>query len=113
MTEGSAQAMRPPSSIRPSSSGQPYPLRMHQPAPWTITSWNWLLESFTNPFTPTPAGTARYSPSTSSRSLGRTSASVRFVRRRRMPQLISNPIPPGEITPSFTSKAATPPMGNP
>ena len=30
-----------------------------------------------------------------------------------MPQLMSKPIPPGEITPAFSSKAATPPMGKP
>jgi len=30
-----------------------------------------------------------------------------------MPQFISKPIPPGEITPSSKSKAATPPIGNP
>ena len=30
-----------------------------------------------------------------------------------MPQLISNPTPPGERTPSLTSNAATPPMGKP
>jgi len=28
-------------------------------------------------------------------------------------QFISNPIPPGEITPVSESKAATPPMGKP
>src|SRR5262249_25652933 len=34
-------------------------------------------------------------------------------RRRRTPQLISNPIPPGEIAPSGKRVAATPPTGNP
>jgi len=28
-------------------------------------------------------------------------------------QFISNPIPPGDITPSSKSNAATPPIGNP
>jgi hypothetical protein len=35
------------------------------------------------------------------------------VRTSRIPQLMSNPIPPGEITPVSTSTAATPPIGNP
>jgi hypothetical protein len=30
-----------------------------------------------------------------------------------MPQLMSKPMPPGEITPVSTSMAATPPIGKP
>ena len=37
----------------------------------------------------------------------------RFVATKRTPQLISKPIPPGEITPSSASTAATPPIGKP
>jgi hypothetical protein len=62
---------------------------------------------------PTPDGTAAKSASTSSVSFGRTSASVSVVRNTRMPQLMSKPIPPGEITPVSARNAATPPMGNP
>ena len=60
-----------------------------------------------------PAGTRTASLSTSSRSLGFTSDHTRSVRTRRMPQLMSKPIPPGEITPLRTSMAATPPIGKP
>jgi len=42
-----------------------------------------------------------------------TSLIVRLVNTKRIPQLISNPIPPGDITPVSASNAATPPIGNP
>ena len=35
------------------------------------------------------------------------------VVKSRTPQLMSNPTPPGEMTPSSRENAATPPMGNP
>ena len=57
----------------------------------------------------TTVGRARWPASTSARSRGWTSARVRLVRISRIPQLISNPIPPGEIMPSEVEKAATPP----
>ena len=46
-------------------------------------------------------------------SLGLSSSMASGVRKRRTPQLMSYPTPPGETTPSRSSKAATPPMGNP
>ncbi len=39
--------------------------------------------------------------------------SVRSVRMSRVPQLMSKPTPPGEMTPSSRRMAATPPIGNP
>ena len=41
------------------------------------------------------------------------SSVCRRVVTRRHPQFISYPTPPGEMTPPFKSKAATPPMGKP
>jgi hypothetical protein len=38
---------------------------------------------------------------------------VRLVRTSRIPQLMSKPIPPGEMTPTSGSIAATPPIGKP
>ena len=64
-------------------------------------------------FAPTPVGTALKSRSMSSRFLPARSASVRGVVINRTPQLMSNPTPPGDMTPSVMSNAATPPMGNP
>ena len=41
------------------------------------------------------------------------SSNVRLVLMVRTPQLMSKPIPPGEMDPESASTAATPPMGNP
>jgi len=62
---------------------------------------------------PMPAGISRKSWFTKSFRCGRTSSSVRFVRRTRVPQLMSKPTPPGETTPSSSRIAATPPIGKP
>ena len=81
--------------------------------PCSSTSAKSDSPSLTKPLVPTPAGTRSNSASTSSRMRGRTSSSVRSVSASRMPQLMSKPIPPGEMTPVSTSIAATPPIGKP
>ena len=70
-------------------------------------------ERRTKPFAPTPAGTEPNSAAITSCRRGRTSSSLRSVRMSRIPQLMSNPMPPGEITPESARKAATPPIGKP
>ena len=106
-------SMQPPSSMRARSRCHPYPRSTHHLAPWVITRLNSFLESRTNPLAPTPDGTFRKSSVMSCSRRGCTSASVNSVRISRMPQLMSYPTPPGEIMPSCTSNAATPPIGNP
>src|SRR5438309_1004246 len=49
----------------------------------------------------------------SSGTRSRISSNVRSVRTKRMPQLMSKPIPPGEMTPWSGSIAAKPPIGKP
>ena len=58
------------------------------------------VEMRTKPSRPTPAGTSAASASTSSARRGRTSGQTRSVRTSRIPQLMSKPMPPGEITPA-------------
>ena len=58
-----------------------------------------LLDSFRNPVLPTPAGTAAKSLSVSSLRRGRTSSIERSVFTSLMPQLMSKPMPPGDMTP--------------
>src|SRR5207244_2860204 len=55
--------------------------------------------TFVMPPSPTPLGTFSKHASVKARRFGRTSGSRRLVRMRRTPQLMSYPIPPGEITP--------------
>jgi len=55
----------------------------------------------------------RKSDSARSSFLASTSLRVRPVSMARTPQLQSKPTPATVTTPSFTSKAPTPPMGNP
>ncbi len=78
-----------------------------------MTSSNCDWFTLTKPLTPTPVGTRRNRRSTSSLIFGLTSERRRFVRTSRIPQLMSKPIPPGEMTPFSGSKAATPPIGKP
>ena len=96
------------------ASGSPYPWATIQRAPSTRGPGVLRRFTFRKPPRPTPLGTCSKRASTSRASLGSTSAQVRGVRRSRTPQLMSNPTPPGEITPSWSgSVAATPPMGKP
>ena len=111
--DGSAPAMRPPSSHESASAARPYPLSTAHRTPLVITSSSCEPLSDTAPFEPTPDGIELNRSATSSLSLGLASASDRFVRSRRTPQLMSYPTPPGLIMPSSASMAATPPTGNP
>ncbi|OQC62312.1 MAG: hypothetical protein BWX50_01645 [Euryarchaeota archaeon ADurb.Bin009] len=110
---GSAPGIAPSSSHRTRSSSMPNPRSTAHRAPFTMTSESSLFETRRVLFAPTPVGTALKNLSIRSRFLPARSASVRGVVIRRTPQLMSNPTPPGDMTPSVMSNAATPPMGNP
>ncbi len=110
---GSAPGIAPSSSHRTRSSGVPSPRSTVHRAPFTMISVSSLFETRMALLAPTPVGTTEKSASISSRFLPARSASVRGVVISRTPQLMSNPTPPGDMTPSVLSNAATPPMGNP
>ena len=107
--------MVPPSSMCSRSSWVPNPASTAQAAPRVriARTSRALSTNFLYPF-PTPAGIVSKRRSMILERWGRRSRDSIFELRRRTPQLMSYPTPPGDTTPpSSGSKAATPPMANP
>ncbi len=110
---GSAPGIAPSSSHWIRSPGMPSPRSTAHRAPSIMISVRSFPETRMLLFVPTPVGTTEKSASINSRILPAMSASVRGVVISLTPQLMSKPTPPGDMTPSVMSNAATPPIGNP
>ena len=111
--EGSASSMWPCSSVASRSSSHPNPFSTAHSDPLARISSSSGYPMRVSPLDPSPDGTFLYNSSTSASFLSPMSSRVRSVLMRRTPQLMSKPIPPGEMDPESASTAATPPMGNP
>src|SRR5512145_779153 len=86
---------------------------MAQSTPSTSKSFNSDLLSLTVPSLPTPEGIEPNNSLTRVFSWFLTLSTFKLDLSNLTPQLISYPTPPGLITPSSKSVAATPPTGNP
>jgi len=95
------------------SSGLPYPFSTAHFTPLIMTLSRSLKVNLNFPLEPTPEGIFEKSLFKSSSTLFCISSFLKFVLSNLTPQFISYPTPPGDITPLSTSKAATPPIGNP
>src|SRR5207247_157915 len=96
---GSAPGIRPPDSVRSTSSGTPSPRRTSAWAPSASTCSSEAPRRSRPPSRPAPAGTARESSCTSrSRRLPPSSSAVSGRASSRTPQLMSYPTPPAEST---------------
>jgi len=86
---------------------------MAQVAPFSKTLFNSSMFNFRLLSLPTPDGTLSKILAKISFIFGITSSLVKLEVNNLTPQLMSKPIPPGEIPPCSASSAATPPMEKP